>query len=35
MSMMSLPVTIGDRTLRADAVPVVALSALFTIWKEF
>jgi 16S rRNA (uracil1498-N3)-methyltransferase len=30
-----LPVTLGARTLRADAMAVVALSALFTIWKEF
>ena len=28
-------VTLGGRTLRADAMPVVALSALFTIWREF
>jgi 16S rRNA (uracil1498-N3)-methyltransferase len=28
-------VTLGGRTLRADAVPVIALSALFTVWKEF
>ena len=28
-------VTLGMRTLRADAVPIVALSALFTIWREF
>ena len=28
-------VTLGGRTLRADAMPVVALSALFTIWGEF
>lgn len=34
-SMMCLPVTLGTRTLRADAIPVIALSALFTIWKEF
>ena len=34
-SMICLPVTLGARTLRADAVAVVALSALFTIWKEF
>jgi RsmE family RNA methyltransferase len=31
----SLPVTLGARTLRADAMPVIAISALFTIWKEF
>jgi 16S rRNA (uracil1498-N3)-methyltransferase len=34
-AMVCLHVTLGARTLRADAVPVVALSALFTIWKEF
>ena len=28
-------VTLGGRTLRADAMPVVALAALFTIWGEF
>jgi 16S rRNA (uracil1498-N3)-methyltransferase len=28
-------VTLGSRTLRADAVPVVAMAALFAIWKEF
>ena len=28
-------VTLGARTLRADAMPVVALSALFTLWREF
>jgi 16S rRNA (uracil1498-N3)-methyltransferase len=28
-------VTLGGRTLRADATPIVALSALFTLWKEF
>lgn len=28
-------VTLGGRTLRADAMPLVALSALFTHWKEF
>jgi 16S rRNA (uracil1498-N3)-methyltransferase len=28
-------VTLGPRTLRADAMAVVALSALFTIWGEF
>jgi 16S rRNA (uracil1498-N3)-methyltransferase len=28
-------VTIGGRTLRADAMAVVALAALFTRWKEF
>lgn len=27
-------VTLGGRTLRADAMPVVALAALFAIWKE-
>ena len=28
-------VTLGSRTLRADAVPVVAMAALFAVWKEF
>jgi 16S rRNA (uracil1498-N3)-methyltransferase len=28
-------VTVGGRTLRADVMCVVALSALFTIWREF
>jgi 16S rRNA (uracil1498-N3)-methyltransferase len=28
-------VTMGSRTFRADAMPVVALSAFFTLWKEF
>ena len=28
-------VTLGARTLRADAVPIIALSALFTLWREF
>ena len=28
-------VTLGGRTLRADVMPIVALSALFTIWGEF
>lgn len=28
-------VTLGGRTLRADAMPVVALAALFAVWKEF
>jgi 16S rRNA (uracil1498-N3)-methyltransferase len=28
-------VTLGTRTFRADAMPVVALSAFFTLWKEF
>lgn len=28
-------VTLGGRTLRADAMPVVALAALFALWKEF
>jgi 16S rRNA (uracil1498-N3)-methyltransferase len=28
-------VTLGSRTFRADAMPVVALSAFFTLWKEF
>jgi 16S rRNA (uracil1498-N3)-methyltransferase len=29
------PVVLGGRTLRADAVPIVALAALFAVWKEF
>ena len=28
-------VTLGGRTLRADAMPLVALSVLFALWKEF
>jgi 16S rRNA (uracil1498-N3)-methyltransferase len=28
-------VTLGGRTLRADAMALVALSALFTHWREF
>jgi 16S rRNA (uracil1498-N3)-methyltransferase len=28
-------VTLGRRTLRADAMPLVALAALFAIWREF
>ena len=28
-------ITCGGRTLRADAMPVVALAGLFTIWREF
>jgi 16S rRNA (uracil1498-N3)-methyltransferase len=28
-------ITVGSRTLRADAMCVVALSALFTMWREF
>lgn len=28
-------VTLGGRTLRSDAMPVVALSALFALWREF
>jgi 16S rRNA U1498 N3-methylase RsmE len=28
-------ITVGARTLRADAMCVVALSALFTMWREF
>jgi 16S rRNA (uracil1498-N3)-methyltransferase len=28
-------VTLGGRTLRADAVPLVAIAALFALWKEF
>ena len=27
-------VTLGRRTLRADAMPIVALTALFTLWRE-
>src|SRR5262249_49098817 len=27
--------TVGGRTLRADAMCIVALSALFTMWREF
>ena len=27
-------VTLGARTFRADAMPLVALAALFAIWKE-
>lgn len=27
--------TLGARTLRSDAMPVVALTALFTLWREF
>jgi 16S rRNA (uracil1498-N3)-methyltransferase len=34
-AMVTLPVTLGARTLRADAMSVVALSALFTVWREF
>jgi 16S rRNA (uracil1498-N3)-methyltransferase len=34
-SMVTLPVTLGARTFRADAMAVVALSALFTVWREF
>jgi 16S rRNA (uracil1498-N3)-methyltransferase len=34
-AMICLPVTLGARTLRADAMAIVALTALFTIWKEF
>jgi len=34
-AMVCLPVTLGTRTLRADATAIVALSALFTIWREF
>lgn len=34
-SIICLPVTLGARTLRADAMAVIALTALFTIWKEF
>ena len=32
---VSRQVTLGARTLRADAMPVVALTALFTRWGEF
>jgi 16S rRNA (uracil1498-N3)-methyltransferase len=32
---VSRPVTLGGRTFRADAMPVVALAALFTRWGEF
>ncbi len=28
-------VTLGGRTLRAETVPLVAIAALFTLWKEF
>ena len=28
-------ITVGGRTLRADAMCVVALSAFFTMWREF
>jgi 16S rRNA U1498 N3-methylase RsmE len=28
-------ITVGSRTLRADAMCVVALSAFFTMWREF
>jgi 16S rRNA (uracil1498-N3)-methyltransferase len=28
-------VTLGTRTFRADVMPIVALSAFFTLWKEF
>jgi 16S rRNA U1498 N3-methylase RsmE len=28
-------VTLGARTIRADAMPLVALAALFATWKEF
>ena len=28
-------VTLGGRTLRADAVPMVAIAALFAVWKEY
>ncbi len=27
--------TLGTRTLRADATPIIALAALFAIWKEY
>jgi 16S rRNA (uracil1498-N3)-methyltransferase len=33
-SAVSRPVTLGPRTFRADAVPVVALTALFTRWGD-
>src|SRR5258705_13549656 len=28
-------ITVGGRTLRADAMSIVALSAFFTMWREF
>jgi 16S rRNA (uracil1498-N3)-methyltransferase len=28
-------VTLGTRTLRADATPIIALAALFAVWKEY
>jgi 16S rRNA U1498 N3-methylase RsmE len=28
-------VTLGASTLRADAMPLVALAALFAVWREF
>jgi 16S rRNA (uracil1498-N3)-methyltransferase len=28
-------VTMGSRTFRADAMPIVALAAFFTLWKEY
>jgi len=34
-SMICLPVTLGERILRADSMTIVALSALFTVWREF
>jgi 16S rRNA (uracil1498-N3)-methyltransferase len=34
-SAASLLVTLGERTLRADAMALVAMAALFTAWKEF
>ncbi len=32
---VSRQVTLGGRTLRADAMPIVALAAMFTLWREF
>lgn len=34
-SLVTRLVTLGSRTFRADAMAVVALSAFFTLWKEF
>jgi 16S rRNA (uracil1498-N3)-methyltransferase len=28
-------VTLGERTLRADAMALVVMAALYTVWKEF
>jgi 16S rRNA (uracil1498-N3)-methyltransferase len=30
----SIPMTLGSRVLRADTVPLIALTALFSIWGE-